>query len=194
MKFKEIREHYKKVLPKMMAIYRQTGQMQFDPYDLDFTQGMTPIEESVWYDIRILNISMYPQIPALQYFLDFANPFIKVAIECDGKQWHDPEKDAIRDSNLIADGWTIYRIPGSKCNRVLKDPMEIFNELRSDGFSEQDAEEEVRPHAKKWFLDTSTGIVKAIGVRHFGQKSRFDDLVEWTISEHQSHWFDSECT
>ena len=48
--------------------------------------------------------------------MDFANPAAKVCIECDGSQWHkDAEKDAIRQRNIEAKGWTMYRITGRDC-------------------------------------------------------------------------------
>lgn len=185
-RFKVIRDYYRRELPAMLAEYEKTGCMDFDPYELDFTGDMTPIENSVWYDIRTTPIQMYPQIPALNYFLDFANPFIKVAIECDGKEWHDPEKDAKRDARLIAEGWTIYRIPGSKCMRIRMTPAEKRQSLRDDGYSPNDAELAVREYAKEWFLNTSQGIVAAIGVRHFAHESRYEDLVAMTLDEHKS--------
>ena len=67
-------------------------------------------------DIRAADLVMYPQYPIKGYFVDFANPAAKVCIECDGSQWHqDTEKDAIRQRNIEAQGWTMYRITGRAC-------------------------------------------------------------------------------
>jgi very-short-patch-repair endonuclease len=77
---------------------------------------MTPIERWLWHDIRGCNAIFYPQYPVGRYFVDFANPKAKVAIECDGHAYHlDKEKDRLRDAELEAMGWTVYRITGSDC-------------------------------------------------------------------------------
>lgn len=89
-----------------------------DAYLWDHRGGiqMTPIETWLWSDIRALDAVLYPQYPVGRYFVDFANPIAKVAIECDGAEWHnDKAKDAARDAELEAMGWTVYRISGSDC-------------------------------------------------------------------------------
>jgi hypothetical protein len=130
-----------------------------DPYIFDWASVFTPIEEAVWGEIRAAGITMFPQLPVFNYFLDFANPFIKVAVECDGAQWHDAEKDRKRDQKLIADGWTVYRIPGKICNRVLLSPPELKElELSPDEF-------EQRVH--EWMTTTATGVITAIKRKHF---------------------------
>jgi len=74
---------------------------------------MTMIERLVWTEIKCHGLPMYPQFPAMGYFLDFADPIKKIAIEADGKRWHkDKEKDARRDFVLESAGWEIYRIQG----------------------------------------------------------------------------------
>ncbi len=87
-----------------------------DPYEVDWISVFTPIELALWHDIRAADLVMYPQYPIGGYFVDFANPAAKVCIECDGSQWHkDVEKDAIRQRNIEAKGWTMYRITGRDC-------------------------------------------------------------------------------
>jgi very-short-patch-repair endonuclease len=172
-RFTRIREHYKRELPRMMAIYEETGRCYFDPYRLDFTSDMTPIEYSVWCDIRGTGLPFYPQIPALNYFLDFADPFKKIAIECDGAQWHDAEKDAKREARLKEVGWTIYRIPGRVCKKLITDPELLLMEKEQAGYSEEEALRLIAPHAREWYTTTSEGIVKAIGIVHYGQSCPF---------------------
>lgn len=83
---------------------------------------MTPIEEWLWADIRENNAVLYPQYPVGRFFVDFANPVAKVAIECDGAAFHlDKAKDAARDAELQAMGWTIYRITGKDCRTEFDD-------------------------------------------------------------------------
>lgn len=78
--------------------------------------NFTPIEEWLWSDIRQCGAVLWPQYPVLNFFVDFANPVAKVAIECDGAAYHqDKEKDAARDKRLTDAGWTVYRISGKHC-------------------------------------------------------------------------------
>lgn len=79
---------------------------------------MTPLEQWMWGDMRELNAVFYPQWPVCGFFVDFANPVAKVAIECDGAAYHtDKGKDASRDSDLRDAGWEVYRFPGGACRR-----------------------------------------------------------------------------
>ena len=101
------------------------GEWVLDPYAWDEGKGwvhMTPIESAFWSDARKANLVLYPQYPACGYFLDFANPAAKVAIECDGAAFHkDKSVDRERDLVLMLDGWTVYRLTGKECK-------EDFNE------------------------------------------------------------------
>lgn len=117
MNWNEIRTFYAKHNDAIMS--ERSDRYAIDPYELEVE--FTPIERAFWHDIRCKGIVMYPQYPVGRVFVDFANPVAKVAVECDGKQWHDAEKDAIRDAKLAKLGWTVYRITGSDC---LKDYIE----------------------------------------------------------------------
>jgi very-short-patch-repair endonuclease len=84
--------------------------------EIDWRATSTPIESAMWDAIRMEGVIFYPQYPQAGFYLDFANPQAKVAIECDGFQWHmDQMKDHERDAKMRALGWTIYRVSGSKC-------------------------------------------------------------------------------
>ena len=98
----QIREAYKAWTPRS------------DPYQyFDWLQVFTPIEKNVWSDIRFLGLPFYPQFPVERYFVDFADPVKKIAIEVDGKEWHgDYEKDKLRQIEIEKLGWTIVRILG----------------------------------------------------------------------------------
>lgn len=90
-----------------------------DPYQIaDWVSVFTPIEYSLWHDIRAKNMALWPQLPVGRFFVDFGNPVSKVAVECDGKKWHDAEKDAARDAELAKLGWTVTRIPGWLCHGI----------------------------------------------------------------------------
>lgn len=125
-----LRKHYERVMPSIMSVPAYVYGV--GAYEWDNGQGMvnmTPIEYLMWCDIRTEGLVMYPQVPVLNYFLDFANPVAKVAIECDGREFHDREKDRIRDANLAAIGWKVYRISGSHICRPGRDCEEAGFEM-----------------------------------------------------------------
>ena len=87
-----------------------------DPYEVDWLMVFTPIENALWYDIRMSGAVLYPQYPVLNYFVDFGNPVAKVAIECDGAAFHrDTAKDEARQRAIEAAGWSVYRLSGKEC-------------------------------------------------------------------------------
>lgn len=92
-----------------------------DPNAIEWHSYMTPIEQAVWSEIREHGVVMYPQHPVGNYFVDFGHPLARIAIECDGKQFHqDKEKDVARQREIEAKGWRVYRISGSMCMRQPK--------------------------------------------------------------------------
>lgn len=87
-----------------------------DPYEVDWIRLFTPIELALWHDIRNADAVLYPQYPVGCYFVDFGNPVVQVAIECDGAKWHqDADKDLARQRAIEAMGWRVYRISGRDC-------------------------------------------------------------------------------
>ena len=173
--FLEIRRIYAKVLPRWMEEYKRTGRQFHDPYLMDWQ--FSPIERDVWCDIRCAGVPFYPQLPALNYFLDFANPFLKIGIECDGKQWHNAERDAARDARLSAEGWQIYRIPGHECRRSVDYEIQ-----------RHDPEHDDRDTWARFYMDTSEGIIDAIKAHYFGgdipDASRL--AASSTLAKHQT--------
>ena len=111
---KNIRESYKSWEPRS------------DPYAFyNWDSIFSPIERLVWIEIRNLGLNFYPQFPVLSYFVDFADPIKKIAIELDGKEYHqDLQKDMRRQNEIENDGWTIYRITGSKVMQDVHDEYE----------------------------------------------------------------------
>jgi hypothetical protein len=116
----EIKAFYEGKKVEIMAANKL--QYGIDPYSWE-SLGivMTPIESLIWGDIRSGGLVMYPQYPVCGFFVDFGNPVIKVAIECDGKPYHDFAKDAARDRVLSQHGWKVYRITGSDCVKSGRD-------------------------------------------------------------------------
>lgn len=87
-------------------------------HDVDWYSLCTPIEKIIFEEAEWLGMVLYPQFPIGPFFVDFANPVAKLVIECDGKAFHDAEKDGKRDAYLKARGWSVYRFTGAECHRV----------------------------------------------------------------------------
>src|SRR5260221_14641716 len=115
--------------------YAVLGQPYGSPYDIcphDFSPYMSPIEENVWSDIRRhIPQAFLWQYPCGKFFIDFASPKLKVALEVDGKEYHqDHRKDWLRDHYLLSHGYEcVYHIPG----------FITFQQL----FSESDEDDEI---------------------------------------------------
>lgn len=111
-----IRDHYRYFGPRILA--ERKDEWAIDPYAWSPVLDLTPIEDWLWIHIRDSNAIFYPQYPVGRYFVDFANPKARVAIECDGAAFHqDKAKDQRRDDELAALGWKVYRVPGHICLR-----------------------------------------------------------------------------
>jgi very-short-patch-repair endonuclease len=111
-----VAEHYAELQPALMQT--PSNRWAVDPYAWSGLVQMSPIESALWFDIRIEGVVMYPQFPVGGFFVDFGNPKAKVAIECDGKQYHiDKAKDAARQAEIESLGWRVYRLSGSACNK-----------------------------------------------------------------------------
>lgn len=51
------------------------------------------------------------------WYVDFAFPDLKIAIECDGERWHqDKARDARRQAEIESQGWTMLRFAGKEIN------------------------------------------------------------------------------
>lgn len=110
----------------LRALYREAHEEvmsgTYDPYMADWCRVFSPIEYEVWCSIRYYGLPMHPQYPVGRYFVDFGDPIKKIAVECDGKQWHNPAKDRARDDELADLGWDVYHIEGWRCMRAAGDP------------------------------------------------------------------------
>lgn len=180
-KLKGLRSFYLK--NEQRILNAKDGQYAFSAYAVDWTRFFTPIEYRAWCSIRCKGAGMvfYPQYPALNYFLDFANPKKKIAIELDGKNYHDPKRDRDRDRALREIGWTVYRITGSEMS---KSNYMDFSDCTADGLSE----DESRDHIYNWITGTGDGVIEAIGATHFWRDNRpewFYTYCELTLNNHK---------
>lgn len=142
-----------------------------DPSELPWLDMFSPIERAAWDDIRSGGYIFFPQIPVLQYFLDFANPYVRVGIELDGKEWHiDRKRDLVRDNYLLEQGWHIYRIPGRESVKTINIPS---NETDTPYLQNQ-----------KYYLETVEGVLDAIMFFYLDRPS-WDCAIE--DKEHSSY-------
>lgn len=141
----------------------------------------TPIEWEAWISILAKGgMVFYPQYPVLNYFLDFGNPHKKIAIELDGKDYHDRKRDLVRDKRLKESGWTVYRITGSEM--VNRSYLE-FSDCEEQEFGEEEKNEAVF----NWITKTGDGVIHAIGAMHFWPRNKpdwFYSYCELTLSLH----------
>lgn len=170
--FADIRKHYEMLTPLIMERSYKFINGWVNPYsEISWTTMFSPIEMQTWYALRSFGKApMYPQYPVGKYFVDFGNPATKVAIECDGKEWHmdRAEEDAKRDKNLNDMGWDVYRICGADCMRI----MDEYSLLIA---GEYQSEYDIRNCISKYYEFTIDGLIKAIAFFYFGYKSRYDD-------------------
>lgn len=114
-RFAAIKSYYGRVAHRI----QRCDEWGIDPYAWSAPETgicLSPIEMALWDDIRMLNMVMYPQYPVGRFFVDFANPGARVAIECDGKRWHtDVVRDRERQAEIEEMGWVVYRITGRDC-------------------------------------------------------------------------------
>jgi very-short-patch-repair endonuclease len=139
-RFALIREAYSLLMPRILerARYAKTISPYFIVWDF------SPIEFNAWTQIRALALPFYPEVPVLGFFLDFADPYRKIGIELDGKDYHDAVKDAERDRKLNEAGWEIFRITGSMANRWMEDELPDHLRRVDEEGGTQDEEDERR--------------------------------------------------
>ena len=128
---------------------------RIDTYFVDWTKIFTPIEYDAWCCIRASGLPFYPQIPVGSRIVDFGDPFTKIAIECDGKKYHNHKKDTARDFELLDIGWTTYRITGREC-------------VAPDYFDDEDPDSMDVYAFKHWLRTSATGVIRCIAIAHYG--------------------------
>lgn len=93
-----------------------------------------------------IDFAFIPQEPAWLDLIGGKFPqFPKVAVELDGKDWHEKTKaqairDRRRERNLVAEGWTVIRFLGSEVvknpDNVVSEVFQILTQIESSTFQE----------------------------------------------------------
>ncbi len=175
-------EAYKILLPKIIERAENSLTLWVYPYFLEWDRFSTPIEAEAWQCIRGRRVVFYPEFPVLNYFIDFANPYLKVGVELDGKEFHNAEYDRQRDKQLYDEGWTIYRIPGRECVKPVKDNYHWHDQDVTD--------EEFEQGISDWILETCDGVFEALYWRYFADSRDgvppYPELYSETLDRHRS--------
>ena len=106
---------------KRRKIMSQSGKKRAEEYPSTHMPFLKRIQSGVKTNIELrmfqlllsLGIASEFNYKAGRYLIDFAIPAKKIAIECDGKYWHDSERQKGRDKNrdefLSSHEWTVIR-------------------------------------------------------------------------------------
>ena len=112
----EVRNKYKSLWPIDEVVLSTKGShLWTDPYLYgDWGSLLSKAEFGVWHDIRLFGLKFLPEFPAGKYFIDFADPIRKIAIEVQSKQWHSGADklhfDIDRTKRLEDMGWFVMWI------------------------------------------------------------------------------------
>lgn len=158
------------------------GGVDFHIYDVDWFQVFTPIENLLWQDLRCKGVDMRPQYPVGRFFVDFGDPELRIAVEADGRDWHDRERDRERDYELAELGWSVFRVTGSECHRTLTDNLDkILDDRCERGI-------QVSNHRYiQWAFETSDGVAAALGLLFYGRGlSYLHEEDAWKVLEAHS--------
>lgn len=176
---------YFKKLNDLRAFYKEHEQNIIDAtkahinswyisYITNYHSFFSSIEVDAWNSIRTKGgIVLYPQYPIESFFVDFGNPYLKIALELDGAAWHkDKDKDKQRDLTLQNLGWTIYRITGK----------EMMRTNYAEGI---DIETGDRDEIEYWIMNTGDGMIEAMKCVYFckhEQEEYMSDQRGWFLA------------
>lgn len=99
---------------------------------LDMYYAMcTPIERKLWDAMVRREVAFLPQYRIGPYRVDFAlvaSGAVRLAVECDGREWHERnwEHDLSRQNYIEGQGWHVLRFTGK---RLYEDPDRCVDEI-----------------------------------------------------------------
>lgn len=88
----------------------------------------TDIEKKMYDALLKEKIEFKEQYHLEKYWIDFALPEFKIAIECDGVYWHNKEKDKIRDEELLKVGWKTLRFTDIEIKKSIKNCIQSIKQ------------------------------------------------------------------
>ena len=94
----------------------------------DGNPPLTPIEEMLLAALRERGLTPTVQYGVHGFRVDFAFPGHQLAVEADGRAWHDATRDQYRDRRLRTRGWETLRYSGSQ---IYRDPAGVADQIAS---------------------------------------------------------------
>lgn len=104
-------------------------------FEHELKKSESPIETMMLNALHEYEYKPYAQIPCKSYRIDVALYYKgkKIAIECDGKQFHSSpeqkEHDRIKDSVLKKEKWIVLRFTGSEIYSHMDDCLRMINSV-----------------------------------------------------------------
>lgn len=165
------RQIYMENISKILETSQKDIKKWSQVYYVDWSSHFSPIEAIAWSSIRETgNVVLYPQFPVFNYFIDFANPFLRIGLELDGKAFHNDNKDFEKDIKLKRFGWKIFRVTGKEANEIYL----TNNELDEKGIVGNEKKEAI----EHWILNTCDGVINSIKYWYFlNEKERQQDYT-----------------
>jgi very-short-patch-repair endonuclease len=154
------RQLYMENIPFILEASRKDIKRWSESYLLNWNRFLSPIERTAWNSIReTSHIPLYPQFPVFNFFIDFANPLIRIGLELDGKNYHSTKMDLQRDLKLSRFGWKIFRVTGAETKVKYLDRSEL-EEREIVGQEKYNAIE-------NWIMNTSDGLIQSLKYWYF---------------------------
>ena len=122
---KLIRETYELITPEIFKAAVKGKNVHM--YILHW--NFSPNAGKAWSIIRSMQIGLYPQYPALNYFLDFADPYRRIAVFVEERIPSSVMYVDYQDKALALYGWKVFRIPNEVSNSYESDllPIHLVN-------------------------------------------------------------------
>lgn len=175
-KWNKIREFYALNYSYIIQTSKESRNIWAMSYPFDWNNYFSYIEKIAWASIRENGgIILYPQFPAQGFFIDFANPYLKIGLELDSEEFHNEEKDKKRDKKLLREGWKIFRVTSSEANRKYMTNDEL-NDKGIFGYEKEN-------YIEDWIMNTCDGVVNAIKYWYFMNEDERNRLYSFRLND-----------
>lgn len=168
-KLKALRRYYDSNMDSIMKTFYKSKYSWDSSYPTDWRKVLSEIELIIWDTLRTKGrIVLYPQFPVDYYFVDFANPGLKIGLEIKKNATNDPEKKQKRLEKIKNAGYTIYEVSGKE---MYRSHFVTLNEIDL----QSDSEAEIYKELAFWLLETGDGVIQAIKEVHFEERDEYEE-------------------
>ena len=141
---------------------------------------LTPIEQLLYDAMRAKGMQPIPQYGIGRFRVDFAIDDARIAVEADGRPYHDPSRDAVRDDRLRRLSWEPIHFTGSE---ITRDPARCAQKvvaLRKTRLAVLRTEAVGVPleRRSRWWQRALAWIARLLRRRPQGAKSGADEDLE----------------